>query len=303
MNRIVRQKRAQLGVDVAGVLRFGSRGCPRSGWRRWRNCDRAFGRGLWFRPGAWPGTRRCSPARPRTRRRTGSPRNRRGAGRARIWHSRAFRRQRRRAYGGRRARCGARSSDRRGRRGRAWQRWGRRGRSGRRTDVRSRLGRWARRRRARRNRRRCERRRRLQRYGDGADGRDAYRRRGQLITRLRLENVLRWLGIGLRRLLRDRTRVGGRRRSNLGQLVPVDRQALALRLRQRCVLQRCDRTNVWNGRHGMNCSGLIRDDDRRGARNRDDFPALDAFRGALLRRTHEHGEEQRCQQRVKNQRG
>jgi hypothetical protein len=85
--------------------------------------------------------------------------------------------------------------------------------------------------------------------------------------------------------------------------VPVDREALTLRLRQRRVLQRCDRTNVRNGRHGMNCRGLIRNDDRRGARNRYDFPALDAFRSALLRGTHEHGEEQRCQQRVKNQRG
>jgi len=85
--------------------------------------------------------------------------------------------------------------------------------------------------------------------------------------------------------------------------VPVDREALALRLRHRRVLQRCDRTNVWNGGHGMNRCGLIRDDDRRSARDRDDFPALDAFCGALLRGTYEHGEEQRCQQRVKNQRG
>ena len=70
------------------------------------------------------------------------------------------------------------------------------------------FGRRTRRRRARRNRRRRDRRRRFQSHRDRAHGRHADWCGRELVTRRGLKNVLSRLRVGLRRLLRNRTRIG-----------------------------------------------------------------------------------------------
>jgi hypothetical protein len=52
----------------------------------------------------------------------------------------------------------------------------------------------------------------------------------------------------------------------------------------------------------MRGGGLIRDDDRRGARDRNDFAARDAFGRTFLRRTAQHGKEQQRQKQVDQER-
>lgn len=67
-------------------------------------------------------------------------------------------------------------------------------------------------------------------------------------------------------------------------------------------MERRDHRNVWNGGDRAHSGRLIRNDDRRGARDGDDFAARNAFRRALLRRAREHGEEQRRKQCMQKQR-
>ena len=66
--------------------------------------------------------------------------------------------------------------------------------------------------------------------------------------------------------------------------------------------RRRDDRYVRNGRSRVDCRRLIGNDDRRCIRNRHDFAALDAFGRAFLRRACKHGEEQRREQRMNEQR-
>jgi hypothetical protein len=85
--------------------------------------------------------------------------------------------------------------------------------------------------------------------------------------------------------------------------VPVDGHSLGLRLRERRVLQRRDRTHVRRGRDRARGGRLIRDDDRRRALDRYDLPALHALRRTFLRRAAQDREEQHSEQRVNQDRG
>ena len=143
-------------------------------------------------------------------------------------------------------------------------------------------------------RRRWDRRRRhLDRDGDRPDRRDAHRRGGNLVARLRLEDVLRRLGVWLWRLLRNRAGVRRRGRRDLGELVAVGGHAAAPAAARaaRAALVRCA-AHVRHGRDRARRGRLIRDDDRRRALDRHDLSALHALGRAFLRRAAQDREEQ-----------
>ena len=227
VNRIVRDHRAQLRVDVRRLLRLGRRRNARRR-RRWANLDRTCRRGRSLRCVSGMRARRWAAAGAWTRRPSRRSRNRGGTRRTRVRHARVLGGRRRRAHRRRGTRAGRRGGAGHGRGGRrCFGLDGRRRRTG--GGPRDRLGRTlgrARRRDAGRCRRWLSRRRRLNRNGDGSDRRNAQRRGRNLVTRLRFEDVLGWLGIGLRRLLRHRARIGRGGRRDDGQLVAIDGLAL-----------------------------------------------------------------------------
>jgi len=85
--------------------------------------------------------------------------------------------------------------------------------------------------------------------------------------------------------------------------VAIDGHALRLRLRQGSVTKWSNDVNVRHGSHGSDRFRLISNGDRRRALDRDDFATLDTLGRALLRRAGEHGEEQRSEQRMQEERG
>lgn len=286
VNRATRQQRTQLRVDVrSGAPRFWDRRADRRRRRR-LDLDRPNGCGDAPCNGAGTRARRWSAARPRPGCRTRCSRDGRSARRAWIRHAgpccRRDRgacqrgRARRRCSGGARHGCG-------GRRGFRHDRGGRCRSHGRLHLRRRRPWRWLRgRRRSGRGRRRGRRR---HLYGNRhrRDGRYARGRRRYFGTRLRFEDILRWLRIRLRRLLWNWSWIGGRVRNNFGQLVAINREALRLRLRQRSVTNRRDRRHVRHRRNGTSRGRLICNDDRRRSLNRHDLATRDAFGCAFLR--------------------
>jgi hypothetical protein len=84
--------------------------------------------------------------------------------------------------------------------------------------------------------------------------------------------------------------------------VAVDRQALRLGLHDRRVPDRRDTRYVWNRHRCVKRCGLVCDNDRSPALDRDDFTTLHVFGRSLLRRADEHAEEQYCEQRMQSER-
>jgi hypothetical protein len=80
--------------------------------------------------------------------------------------------------------------------------------------------------------------------------------------------------------------------------VAIDRKSLRLRLDNRRVTKRGDDRNVRHGSDRASGCRLICNNDRRRALDRNHLTARDALGRALLRRTRQHGKEQRRKQRM-----